>query len=433
MQIEAAVATDVGRVRKHNEDCSCIDEQLGLFVVCDGMGGHAAGEVASKTAVNVIVRVLHGQRDVIARCDGSPAAIDAASRLLHEALQEASKTIFEVAASDRGKHGMGTTCIAFLVLGDKGLMANVGDSRLYLARDGTLLQLSTDHTFRNEIIASGLMTPEQAALTPHANVLTRAVGIQPTVKVELLCLDILPGDTFLLCSDGIYPYTEDPEQLAGVLSSEPATAIPRQLVQRALDGGAHDNATALVVRAVSEEAREVERKSAVSRQLEALREIELFRALTMAELMKIFGLFGLRNVETGSQPIREGDRGEHLFVIVDGSFEVERGGIAITTLGAGAHFGEMALLNQRPRSATVTALEPSRLLSLDKNALEVLMSREPAVAAKFLWKFAQTLSLRLDDAYLARDFRSGRKTLGLAEYPSPLDGGTLPPKPPSRR
>lgn len=421
MQITASVATDVGKVRRHNEDSWCIDDKLNLFVVCDGMGGHAAGEVASKTAVNVIVRVLYQRREVITRCDGSSAAIESASWLLHEALQEASKTIFDVAASDRGKHGMGTTCVAMLVLGEQGLMANVGDSRLYLARDGKLLQLSTDHTFGNDIIASGMMTPEQAALTPHASALTRAVGVQPTVKVELLRFDVLPGDTFLLCSDGVYSYTADADLLASVLSAEPPASIPRTLVQRALDGGAHDNATALVVRVVSQEARQVERKSTVSRQLDALREIELFRALTMAELVKIFHLFGRRSVAAGEAPIREGEHGQHLFVIVEGRFEVMRKGQSIAMLGHGAHFGEMALLNHRPRSATVIAVEPSRLLSLDRAALDALMAREPVVAAKFLSKFAQTLSLRLDDAYLARDFRSGRKTLDLAEYPSPLD------------
>jgi hypothetical protein len=340
---------------------------------------------------------------------------------LHGALGEASRTVYEVAASDRGKHGMGTTCVALLVLGDKALMASVGDSRLYLARDRQLHQLSTDHNLMNEVIASGLMTPEQAAKTAHAHVLTRAVGVQPTVRVDVLAFDVLPSDTLLLCSDGLYDYWRDPTELAQALSSDEVAVVARALVTQALDGGAHDNATALVVRVVSQDERQRERKNAVTRHLDALREIELFREFTMAELVTVYNVLTLTHVERGHTAIREGDQGEYLFVIVEGRCEVSREGSAIATLGPGAHFGEMALLNQRPRTATVTALERTRLLRLDRVSFHTLIGREPTIASKFLWKFAQTLSLRLDDAYLARDLRSGRVTLGLGEYPSPFE------------
>lgn len=421
MQIEAFAVSDTGKVRKHNEDSFCLDPALGLYVVCDGMGGHAAGEVASKTAVNAVVRVVHGQQAMLGNFDGTPAAVDGLCALMHEAIGEASRTVYQVASSDRGKHGMGTTCVALLVVGDKAVMANVGDSRLYLARDGQLHQLSTDHNFMTEVIASGMLSAEQAALAPHASTLTRAVGVQPTVRVDVLALDILPGDTFLLCSDGLYDYSRDAHELANDMQQSDVQKVARSLVSRALEGGAHDNATALVVRAVSNEAHQQERKHEVTQNLEALAEIELFRDFTMAELVAVYNALRPEAFEAQAQPIREGDRGEHLYVIVEGQCEVSRAGKPIAVLGPGAHFGEMALLNQRPRSATVTVLEPARLLRLDRAAFHALMGREPGIACKFLWKFAQTLSLRLDDAYLARDFRGGRTTLGLGEYPSPFD------------
>ncbi|HEY6877445.1 MAG TPA: cyclic nucleotide-binding domain-containing protein [Polyangiales bacterium] len=421
MQIQAFAVSDTGKVRKHNEDSFCIDEQLGLYVVCDGMGGHAAGEVASKTAVNAIMRVVHGQRAFLSKFDGSPAALQALCALMIEALGEASRTVYQVAASDRGKHGMGTTCIALLVAGDKAVMANVGDSRLYLARDGQLHQLSTDHNFMTEVIASGMLSPEQAAKAPHANTLTRAVGVQPTVRVDVLPLDVLPGDTFLLCSDGLYDYSRDPQQLIVTMREHTPERVARALVQRALEGGAHDNATALVVRVESDEVRQQERKHEVTQQFEALAEIDLFRDFTMAELVAVYNALVPSELAAGACLLREGDRGEDLFVIVEGRCQVSRGGSAIAILGPGSHIGEMALLNQRPRSATVTALEPTRLLRLDRTTFHALMGREPGIACKFLWKFAQTLSLRLDDAYLARDFREGRATLGLGEYPSPFE------------
>lgn len=417
MQIQAFVATDTGRVRKHNEDSFGIDEQLGLFLVCDGMGGHAAGEVASKTAVNAVIGALHEQADVIRAFDGSPAALDACSVVLHDALQTASRTVYELAASDRGKHGMGTTAAALLVLGEKALVAHVGDSRVYVARDGRIHQLSTDHNLQNELVARGMMTREQAAQTPHSNVLTRAVGVQSTVAVDLLVFDVLPGDTFLLCSDGVYEYARDVAILADELSAVDAATIPGSLVKRALDGGGHDNATALVVRAVSEAPHHQARKTSIKRHLEALLELDLFRELDVPQLVKVYNLFSSLDVASGEQVIEEGQEGERLFVVVEGSFSIARQGVELAKLQAGSHFGEMALLNRRPRTATVTALEPSRLLQLDRASFQHLLATEPRIGAHILLRFAETLSLRLDDAYLVRDFRTGRKTLGLGEYP----------------
>jgi PPM family protein phosphatase len=417
MRIEAAVASDTGRIRKHNEDSFGSDEALGLYIVCDGMGGHAAGEVASKTAVNAIIGALHVERSVIESYDGSPDALSRCSSLLRRAVSEASRKVYELAASDRGKHGMGTTAVVLLMLGEKALVAHVGDSRLYVARDGRIMQLTADHNFLNELIARGVMNAQQAAAAPHSNVLTRAVGVQPTVAVDLLAFDVLPGDTLLLCSDGLYDYALEGNVLAEELSEPELAAIPKNLVRRALDGGGHDNATALVVRALSDSPHHHERRTSVRKQLDALAELDLFRALALPELVKLYNLFTTLLVSAGQLVIREGDEGEHLFVVVDGKFQIARGGLQIAELGAGAHFGEMALLNRRPRTATVTALEPARLLQLSRVAFHELLNTEPALATKILMRLAETLSLRLDDTYLARDFRAGRKTLGLGEYP----------------
>lgn len=416
MLIQAFGQSDVGRVRTHNEDAFRIDPQLGLFLVCDGMGGHAAGEVASATAVEAMHRFISERRPLLAAFDGSAEATQNLANLVIQAIMHASKVVFEVASGDRGKHGMGTTCVVLLTAGDKGFLANVGDSRLYLARDSKLYQLSTDHNFLNEAVAQGMLSPEQAALSPHAHVLTRAVGTQPSVCPDLLVFDILPGDTFLLCSDGLYEYTSDPEELCSMLAVTSLKDIPGHLIRRALEGGGHDNITALVVRAKADDPQSHARRDSIVRGLEAMGDIELFRELTMAELVKVYGLLTEIVVEAGSAIIREGDVSGHLFVITEGSVSVEREQAKIASLGAGAHFGEMALLNQKPRSATVIAERPARLLQLSRSDFHDLMQHEPGIATKFLWKFAQTLSLRLDDAYLARDLRPGRLTMGVGEF-----------------
>ncbi len=424
MQIQSFGQSDVGRVREHNEDYFQIVPEIGLHVVCDGMGGHAAGEVASETAATAIQRFIVEKKDLLSAYDGSERALAELAQILSEAMIHASKTVFDVASGDKGKHGMGTTCVVLITIGDKGLMANVGDSRLYLARDSQLYQLSTDHNFMNEAVAQGMLSAEQAALSPHAQVLTRAVGTQPTVCADMLVFDILPGDTFLLCSDGLHEYTRDPEELCSMLRVTNLKDIPSHLVKMALEGGGHDNITAVVVRAapqISDEERQRERKNSVTKGIDALRDIELFRELTMAEIVKVYNVLTTLRVAADAPIIREGDRSFHLYVIIDGAVSVFRDGAPLATLGAGSHFGEMALLNQRPRSATVVAREPTRLLCLERSAFHALMGHEPSIATKFLWKFAQTLSLRLDDAYLARDQRKGRETLGIGEYPSPFE------------
>jgi hypothetical protein len=248
--------------------------------------------------------------------------------------------------------------------------------------------------------------------------LTRAVGAQPSVCADMLVFDILAGDTFLLCSDGLHEYTKDPQQLCTMLSGDKLEAIPNSLVKQALEGGGHDNITAVVVRAVGREQRHRERKTSITRGLDALGDIDLFRDLAMAELVRVYNMLSTIEVAPGARVIQEGDKSEALYVVVEGVVEVEREGTKIAALGPGTHFGEMALLNQRARSATVTALQPTKLLVLDRTDFHNLMAHEPAIATKFLWKFAQTLSLRLDDAYLARDVRQGRQTMGLGEYPS---------------
>jgi serine/threonine protein phosphatase PrpC len=427
MEIQAYGQSDVGCVRDHNEDFYRIDTALGLHVVCDGMGGHAAGEVASETATTAILRFFSERSELLKRFDGSERAVEEITALLNQAVLFASKTVYDVASSDKGKHGMGCTCVVLLALGDKGFMANVGDSRLYLARDGQLYQLSTDHNFMNEAIAQGMLTPDVAAQSPHAHVLTRAVGTQPTVCPDMLIFDLLPGDTFLLCSDGLHDYARDPVELCSMLSVQNLRDIPSHLVKVALEGGGHDNITAVVVRAASAEERHRARKQSVTKGLEALRDIELFRELSMPEIVKVYNALTHLRVDPGTPIIREGDKSEHLYVIVEGNVQVERDRLPIAQLGTGSHFGEMALLNQKPRSATVTALEPTTLLCLERGSFHQLMSHEPGIATKFLWKFAQTLSLRLDDAYLARDVRKGRDTIGLGEYPSPFDGGKAKP------
>jgi serine/threonine protein phosphatase PrpC len=400
LHIVVAGQTDVGQKRDHNEDDLLMDPELGLYVVCDGMGGHAAGEVASRHAKEAVQRVLRDSRSVLeaAAQSDSVDARDAVIALVEGAVNTACSEIFDIATRDHGKAGMGTTLVMMVVLGGKGLMAHVGDSRLYMVRAGQIHQLSEDHSYTSEMVKRGKMTREQARQSPYANVITRAVGIQKNVQVDTLLFDIIPGDTFLLCSDGLHGYYDDPNDLADALGNDDHEKIPPALIQTANTRGGKDNITAVVLRAVADpgdQDLEAARATEINLKLDTLKKIPLFRYLTYQELVKVLNITYLETYETGAQIIKEGDSGEELYIVLAGRVFVSRGPQEIVELHPGVHFGEMALVDQSPRSATVTARDPTRLLVVQRRSFYTLIRKEPVLAVKLLWSFVQVLSRRL--------------------------------------
>jgi PPM family protein phosphatase len=401
MHVHGYGDTDVGQSRKLNEDAILVDEELGLFVVCDGMGGHAAGEVASDTAIKALHRFVSSQRHLLTGFDHSQAAADAIEGMLRLAIQTASAEVYELAQSGSGRHGMGTTCIALVVVGGKGFMGHVGDSRMYLVREGRVWQLSQDHTFFNDAVRNGMMSYEEARASPWANMVTRGVGIQKTVAVDTLVFDIVENDTVLVCSDGLSQYLPDPYEIVSLLSDPGLAELPTRLVQIANERGGSDNISAITVRAVPEmpaHPGDSERRVQVTQNLQTLRHIALFMDLGDAELVKLYNKFKAVEFAAGTVVIREGDNTDSMFVIVEGDAMVERQGKVITRLTRGAHFGEMGLLNQRPRSASVTLSSATQALVLDRWAFNEVLREDTGLAAKVLYKLAQILSLRLDES-----------------------------------
>lgn len=426
MQIQAASRTDVGRERTLNEDFCLGDPTLGLYVVCDGMGGHAAGEVASHTAATTVQAYVREREGLLRAIDRGEQSIEAAAAMMREAVETASRTIYEMGKTDRGKNGMGTTCVALLVRGGKGVMAHVGDSRLYLVRQGRLYQLSEDHTFIQEALRSGMLTPEQAKESEHHNIVTRAVGPLERVIVDTLIFDLIVDDTLLLCSDGLHGYLGEGQELPALLATPDLDALTQRLVELANERGGSDNITAVVVRAGTQGApseEDTQRTTIVNQTFDTLQHVDLFAELTMPELVRVSNACRSVELEAGAVVIQEGETSETLFLLVEGSVEVARNGAKLAELGPGSHFGEMALLSHRARSATVRTRTPSRLLALDRQQFYALLQQDPVLAGKFLWRLAQTLSLRLDDFYLYHEqvIGSPAKTLRFGRYPSPFN------------
>jgi serine/threonine protein phosphatase PrpC len=378
---EAYGLTDVGRKRQHNEDAFAVDPELGLFVVADGMGGHAAGEVASQRAVEVVRQQLSTGRQAL---EDLTQASTSEARAAAAALVE---------TADATKRGMGTTFVCLVLAGTKAIVGHVGDSRVYLLRGGQAHRLTEDHTLIAAQVKAGTLTREQAQASQLRNVITRAVGIQESVQVDTLMVDLLPRDLFLLCSDGLHGYLPD-EELPKVIEGIPLAELPAKLIALANERGGKDNVTAVVV-GISDGGAPLEELEETTSRMEVLKSIPIFRHLTYKEQTAILSIASTRSFPVDEEIIVEGHSGDELFIVVRGRVRVETGGVGVAELRAGGHFGEMGLVDHAPRSATVRALEVTRAMVIARADLMQLMKREPILAVKLLWSFVQVLSDRL--------------------------------------
>ncbi|MEO8700022.1 MAG: Stp1/IreP family PP2C-type Ser/Thr phosphatase [Kofleriaceae bacterium] len=231
--------TNVGKIRTTNEDSMIVDPMRGLYVVLDGMGGANAGDVASQMARDAI-------RDFVIQRRGTLPP----RQLLEGAIQTASASVFAASQSNRERHGMGTTVVACLVVDPKHvIVAHVGDSRGYLLRNGRLQALTRDHTIVEELVDRGLLTPDEAERHPYKNVLSRNLGARPECRIDVIELELKPGDRVLLCSDGLYGYASV-EAIQYILGSGDAPEhVARDLIELALRGGGGDNVSTIVIEA----------------------------------------------------------------------------------------------------------------------------------------------------------------------------------------
>ena len=249
MSVSAFGLTDVGRKRRHNEDAYLLDAERGLFVVADGMGGHAAGEVASRITVESI-------QEYIAATDeqhenswpfGFNSRVSLEGNRLTTAVEKANEKVMRAVQNRPELKGMGTTVVAALFDAEHATLVHVGDSRAYLFRDGELRRLTDDHSWVQEQVNAGILSEDEAKSHPLKNVVTRALGGAAHVSVDLIEVPVRPGDRFLLCSDGLTGMLPDEDLFAHFRSEGDLEKTVRQLVDMANDRGGVDNVTAILV------------------------------------------------------------------------------------------------------------------------------------------------------------------------------------------
>ena len=388
--------TDVGRVRDHNEDSFLVDKKLNLFIVADGMGGHAAGEVASQVAARTVRDVLAQSRDMLHEFEAGHGGIGRHDilRLLESAVQQACSAVFEEGQKDESKRGMGTTIDALLLIGSRGFIAHVGDSRVYLYRQSAVHQLTEDHSLINELLKRGRLSREQIEKLQYKNAVTRAVGVYESVEVDTLDFDVLKGDRFLLATDGLTGYLEEAE-LSRLFAETPEETLSQRFIDLANERGGKDNITAIVIKVPDAESGVDRLAREVNLKLEVLHKMPLFRHLTYQELVRVLNITEVRTYDPDQVIVEEGDEGDELFIVLTGQVRVHSGEAVLVRLGPGQHLGEMALVDKAPRSASVSADEKTKMLVIRRREYFDIIRKDHAIAVKLLWSFLGVLTERL--------------------------------------
>ncbi|HEY3237678.1 MAG TPA: cyclic nucleotide-binding domain-containing protein [Polyangiaceae bacterium] len=445
-ELSFAALTDVGKQRDHNEDNYLVDKKLGLFVVCDGMGGHAAGEVASAIAVRTLHDEVKREQDLIrdyasGKTGGAKVSKRDLLNMLEFAVNRASSRIHGEAQKDSAKRGMGTTLVAILVIGNQAFIIYVGDSRIYMLRDGVLEQLTEDHTVFNELVRRKKMPREQIEQLAQKNAITRAVGVYEHAEPDTLVLDLLAGDRFMLCSDGLSGYfEEDLDDLGRLLVNPDSEAVVRSLIDAANQRGGKDNITALVLTVGDAAARDETRAKKLQLKREILARMPLFRPLNDREILRVLQVVEVLPYKDDEVVIKAGDKGEELFIVLSGQVRVMHGDARLAVLDPGDHFGEMALVRSQPRSATVVSEGESELMLIRRSDFFEILRKEHQLAVKLLWQFLGVLADRLADT--SRELGEAKQELAAEDITAEIfdveeiDEGRksfigLPPIPPS--
>ncbi len=408
MNLRFWAATDTGRVRDHNEDNFLVDENLQLFVICDGMGGHAAGEVASAVCVRTVRDVIAAESGLLAKVRENPndkVAVENLKAVLRRAVKTGNARIYEMAQEDPSRRGMGTTCTAMVLGGSRGFVGHVGDSRLYRLANGEIEQITDDHSLLNEMIRQGKLSPDTTEEEfQHQNAVTRAVGVRESVDVDAFAFDINAGDRLLMCSDGLSEYLGDDAATVDMFGEGEPKEVTTRCIEFANESGGKDNITVVVVDCQRQSPQEgLGESSAVQfgdpeRVAQILGETPYFYYLTPPEMQKVLQMAVPQHCEEGEVIIADDEDNDRLFLILDGSVSLSLSGEQVSVLTVGDYFGEMALIDAQDDHETslqAQALEDASFLTIGRDPFVNLFQQDQDLALKLLWNFAQVFASRL--------------------------------------
>jgi PPM family protein phosphatase len=392
--------------RPENQDFILLEPKLGLHMICDGMGGHSGGRIASEQSAVAVAAALAASE----LASSAEVTIHQMAKLLFDAVGSACRDIFQIASKDIALKGMGTTLTAVLIRGNSAVLAHVGDSRCYLVRGGKQYQLSNDHTYVEELVKEGLLSREEATNHPYAHVLTRAVGATETIPVDILKFEVVAGDVLMLCSDGFYNrwqgVTEQKimDSVCQSVKAEQFDDAVAALVTETVSLDGSDNTSAIVIDITAEVVARDEalaRKADVQLELETIQGVQLFKGCSYSDILKVMSIAEVFDILPTHEVVKEGAADDALYMVVRGEFKVSKqgssGSVELATISSGGHFGDIALLIDTPRTATVTCTAPARVLRVPRKPLIALFASHPRLGLQFYAVMTQTLAKRLID------------------------------------
>jgi serine/threonine protein phosphatase PrpC len=390
----ASAVTHVGNVRDHNEDSHLADPDRQVFIVADGMGGHAAGEVASSTAVRIASeawRSLSTQRHLEAYAErGDATTRRAVVHAVRQGVVNAHLDILRQAQEDENKSGMGTTFTGFVVAGGDAVFAHAGDSRAYLIRDGMAIQLSEDHTLLSRLHAAGIEPgEEQESPERFKGVLTNALGIGGETRVATFLVPLYSGDRIILCSDGVHDYFTESEIGEVVVAAPSPARAAQRLVDLALERGGEDNATAVLVKVLEAGETRIP-KERRERDEQSIAACPLFEYLTNCERLRALRIAIWRDLKAGKQlaPVALGER--VAYILLEGEVELPD-----EILRPGALVYPEALVDGTPlpeREMVAKARTPVRLLTIRRDDFFEITEEESELGVKMYSVLAKLMA-----------------------------------------
>ncbi len=395
MELGVWAATSIGQVRELNEDYFLIDEEFNFFIVCDGMGGHAAGEVAAENAAQWVARYLRERARAIGDAGKSPEGHFRLLQIAEKAVELACAELYRMASSTPEYAGMGTTLTLLVIANNKAVMAHVGDSQLYLSRESQLHLLSTDHTLANELVVSGRLSAEEGHASRFRNVLTRSLGPHASVDVETLIFDLIPGDVLLLCTDGLTRYFEHKGEICAYLDQRSVDTASNRLVEIANERGGADNMTAVVVSVPSNAHAP---GSGFENYMSLWKSVCLFDGLSMGRLMRVSNICSRIDLAKGGTLLRSGEFCNALYVVLTGQVV---GGAK--KFFPGDCFGAETLFQKHVVRDDLVAVMPAAIMKLSGKDFRALTRRFPKVGRRLLSNLCNFLTCQLQQQ-LDNDF-----------------------------
>jgi len=403
MQFVSSCITDIGKHRRNNEDWILDWSEKGLYVVADGMGGERYGEVASQIAVDTIEQSIVDNYALVQtfRLTRSNEAREKIRELLVRAVADANEAVRREAEKRDALGKMGTTLTALLLVDTVGFLLHIGDSRLYLIRNATMQQISTDHTVVADYQQKYGKVPSEVSKT-LVNTLTRAIGLERTVEAEITEIEVRPQDRFVLCTDGVYHvFSQDfvaslVHNLAvpGVDTFEEKRFLDhavRTIVEEVYRNGAEDNLSVILVavRESNEETRNEERLRDVAGIASSLPLFAHFNEAQMEQLVHASEVRSHERYEILSFPLRpEGE----ILIMVEGQLSVLRKSKQIDVLGPGSIIGEVAFFSERPVNYTLFVDKPATFLVIRRSTIEEFITEAPRAMAHFLWEVCRVMA-----------------------------------------